>query len=130
MINTCHITIKIMPADVKSINMLILNLKKEIKILNSKLVIMLVYQNIKTSLPKITLQIGQKNSLWFRKLKTLNNGNMKKWERKIWHHHRGWEKEIFTLWEAFFRKHRHQLLLKYFLHDVFSFYQTLLVQSN
>ena len=63
MINTYHITIKIMPADVKSINMLILNLKKEIKILNSKLVIMLVYQNIKTSLPKITLQIGQKNSL-------------------------------------------------------------------
>ena len=46
------------------------------KILNSELVILLQYQNIKTSLQKVTLKIGPKKFLWLRKFKILCRGHV------------------------------------------------------
>ena len=61
--NTYHSAIKMKPANVK-INMYIDFDKKNIKEdLNLKLVIMLKYQNTKTFLQKVTLQIGLKRFL-------------------------------------------------------------------
>ena len=61
---TYHRTIKMEPVDVKS-NIYILTLLKKlmVKILNSKLMILLEYLNIKTFLRKVTFQIGPKKSL-------------------------------------------------------------------
>ena len=55
-----------------------MTLIKEIikKVLNSKLVIMLEYQNIKTFLQKAMLQIGLKKFLSLKKLKILCHGHM------------------------------------------------------
>ena len=47
-----------------------------IKILNSKLVILLEYQNIKTFLQEVTFQIGLKKFLLLQKLKILFRGHM------------------------------------------------------
>ena len=47
-----------------------------IKIFNSKLVILLEYQNIKKMFPKFTLQIGLKKFLWLKKSKILCSGHM------------------------------------------------------
>ena len=47
-----------------------------IKILDVKLAILLVYQNIKTLLQKAMFQIGLKKFLWLKKLKTLCRGHM------------------------------------------------------
>ena len=61
--NTYHGTLKMKPVDVKSNEYI--DSSKEInnKILNLKLVILLEYQNMKTSLQKLTLQIGLINFL-------------------------------------------------------------------
>ena len=67
--NTVQKTIKMKPIDVKLIHMLIQRNKLMIKILNLKLVIMLVFQNIKTFLLKDMLQIGQKKFLLLGTLK-------------------------------------------------------------
>ena len=47
-----------------------------INILNLKLVILLEYHNIKTFLQKAMFQIGLKNFLWLKKLKTLCGGHV------------------------------------------------------
>ena len=61
--NTYHSTLKMKPVDVKSNEYI--DSSKEInnKILNLKLVILSEYQNMKTSLQKLTLQIGLINFL-------------------------------------------------------------------
>ena len=56
------IKIKMKPVDVKS-NTYIDSSKLMIKILNLKLVLLLEYQNMKTFLQKVTLQIGLKKIL-------------------------------------------------------------------
>ena len=56
--NTYHSKIKMKPILVTS--RIHIDTNKEIKILNLKLVIFLEYQNIKTFLQKVTLQIGLK----------------------------------------------------------------------
>ena len=56
--NTYHSKIKMKPILVTS--RIHIDSNKEMKILNSKLVIFLEYQNIKTFLQKVTLQIGLK----------------------------------------------------------------------
>ena len=50
--------------------------KLTIKILNSKLTILLVYQNIKIFLHKAIFQTGLKEFLWLKKLKTQCPGYM------------------------------------------------------
>ena len=47
-----------------------------IKILNLKSTIMSEYQNIKTFLKKATIQIGLKNNLQLKRLKTLYKGDI------------------------------------------------------
>ena len=47
-----------------------------IKILNLKLVILLEYQIIKSSLQKAKFQIALKNFLWLKKIKTISLGQM------------------------------------------------------
>ena len=61
--NTYYRTIKMKPIDVKIIHILILVKKLMIKILNLKLVIMQEYQNTKTFLLKVILQIGLRKFL-------------------------------------------------------------------
>ena len=73
--NKIHRTIKMKLIDVTSNYMLsILKILKK-KILNSKLVIMLEFQNTKTFLLKDTLKIGQKKFLLLAKLKTQFRGH-------------------------------------------------------
>ena len=67
------IKIKMKPVDVKS-NTYIDSSKLMIKILNLKLALLLEYQNMKTFLQKVTLQIGLKKILWLKKLKILCRG--------------------------------------------------------
>ena len=57
-----------------------------IKILKSKLVILLEYQNIKVILQKANFQIGLKRCLWLKTLKTLCRGDMLLviWRRNSW----------------------------------------------
>ena len=57
--NAWHSTIKVKPVDVKS-NILTLVKKLIMKILNLKLMVLLEYQNIKSFLQKVLLQIGLK----------------------------------------------------------------------
>ena len=61
--NTSHRTIKMKPVNVKDNHILILVKKLMTKILNSKLVIMLEYQNTKIFLLQDILQIGLKKFL-------------------------------------------------------------------
>ena len=61
--NTFHRTIKMKPADVKDNTYTDFDRKVNDKILNSKLVIMLEYQNTKIFLLKDILQIGLKKFL-------------------------------------------------------------------
>ena len=61
--NTYHRTIKMKPIDVKAIHILILINKLMIKSLNLKLVIMQEFQNTKTFLLNVILQIGMKKFL-------------------------------------------------------------------
>ena len=61
--NTFHRTIKMKPADVKDNTYTHFDRKVNDKILNSKLVIMLEYQNTKIFLLKDILQIGLKKFL-------------------------------------------------------------------
>ena len=72
--NTYHSTIKMKPADVKRNTHILTLLKKlMIKILNLKLVILLEYQNIKVFLEKVTIHIGQKNTIpWTYVINDLN----------------------------------------------------------
>ena len=74
--NTYQSTIKMKPVGVK-LNTYI-NTSKEIneKILNSKSVILLEYQNIKHFCKKAMFQIGLKKFLLLQKLKALYRGNM------------------------------------------------------
>ena len=74
--NTVHKTIKMHPMALHLI--LMLNAVKILmkKILNSKLVIMLGFQNTKTFLLKYTLQIGQKKFLLLAKIKIQFRGQM------------------------------------------------------
>ena len=67
--NIVHRTIKMKPIDVISNSYAEHNEDSNKKILNSKLVIMLEFQNTKTFLLKDTLQIGQKKFLLLVKLK-------------------------------------------------------------
>ena len=67
--NTVHRSIKIKPIDVTSDTYGEYNEDSNKKILNSKLVIMLEFQNTKTFLLKDMLQIGQKKFLLLIKLK-------------------------------------------------------------
>ena len=68
--NTFHKTIKMKPVDVKSNSYAEYNENSNEKILNLKLVIMLEYQNTKTFLQKVILQIGLKMFLLSAKSKT------------------------------------------------------------
>ena len=73
--NTYHSTIKIKPVR-ENLNKYIDSTKKVmIKILNSKLVILLEYQNVKIFLQKVIFQIGLKKFLWLKKLKMLCRGH-------------------------------------------------------
>ena len=74
--NTFHRTIKMKPADVKDNTYTHFDRKVNDKILNSKLVIMLEYQNTKIFLLKDILQIGLKKFLWLEKLKILFYGHL------------------------------------------------------
>ena len=74
--NTVHRTIKMKPIDATSdfyVNTMKILMKK---ILNSKLVIMLEFQNTKTFLLKDILKIGQKKFLLLVKLKVQFHGLM------------------------------------------------------
>ena len=68
--NTVHRTIKMKPIDVTNDYHAKYDEHPNKKILNLKLVIMLEFQNIKIFLLKDILQIGQKNFLLLKKLKT------------------------------------------------------------
>ena len=68
--NTVHRTIKMKPIDVTNDYHAEYDEHPNKKILNLKLVIMLEFQNIKIFLLKDILQIGQKNFLLLKKLKT------------------------------------------------------------
>ena len=61
--NTYHSTIKMKPVDVESNKYIDSSKKIIIKIVNIKLVILLVYQNIKIFLQKALFQIGLKKFL-------------------------------------------------------------------
>ena len=61
--NTCHRTIKMKPVDLKNNAYIDFGKKVKDKILNSKLVIMLEYQNKITFLLKHILEIGLKKIL-------------------------------------------------------------------
>ena len=67
--NTVHRTIKMKPTDVMGYSYAEYNEDFNKKILNSKLVIVLEFQNIKTFLLKDTLQTGWKKFLLLEKLK-------------------------------------------------------------
>ena len=58
--NTYHSIMKMKSADVKSSTYIDFNVEKKMKILHLKFVIMQQYQNTKTFLKKVTLQIGLK----------------------------------------------------------------------
>ena len=74
--NTYHRTIKMKLIDVKAIHILILINKLMIKSLNLKLVIMQEFQNTKTFLLNVILQIGMKKFLGLKKLKRQFHGLM------------------------------------------------------
>ena len=74
--NTHHSTIKMKHIDAMSSTYVDFNKRVMKKILNLKLVLLLEYQNIKTFLQKVTLQIGLRKSLWLKKLKILCSGLM------------------------------------------------------
>ena len=61
--NTHHSTIKMKHVDAMSSTYVDFNKRVMKKILNLKLVLLLEYQNIKTFLQKVTLQIGLRKSL-------------------------------------------------------------------
>ena len=61
--NTHHSTIKMKLVDAMSSTYVDFNKRVMKKILNLKLVLLLEYQNIKTFLQKVTLQIGLRKSL-------------------------------------------------------------------
>ena len=74
--NIVHITIKMKPIDVISNSYAEHNEDSNKKILNSKLVIMLEFQNTKTFFLRDTLKIGQKKLLLLVKLKIQFHGLM------------------------------------------------------
>ena len=74
--NKYQSTIKMNPVDVKSSTYSDCSKKIIIKILNTKLVILLEYQNLKIYLQKATLQIGLKRFLWSKKLKIMCRGHV------------------------------------------------------
>ena len=67
--NANHHTVKTKPIDVKSNTYISFNKKMIVKIVNLKLMIFLEYQNMKTFLQNITLQIGLKKFVWLKNVK-------------------------------------------------------------
>ena len=68
--NTCHSSIKMKVADLKSSTYIEFYEKTIRKVLDLKLAIMLEYQNIKGFLQKVMLQIGLKKLFVIKKIKT------------------------------------------------------------